>query len=164
MQEDRIVEKWLRRDTTRWFAGVLAGLFAGSVAMIFAMYIASSASLESWLPVKLFATLLFGNKATEYGMNTTYVFAGAAVLSVIFAIWGTIFAHFVYTNHMPSLLAMGMVWGVFLWIFNWNLYLQSFLEIRSAGISAGAAFPVCLAYGVSLVSVAFFDRVLRGGK
>lgn len=164
MQEVRIVEKWLQRDTTRWIAGTMAGLFAGAVAMTFAMYIASSADLDSWLPIKLFATVFFGNKATEHGMNTTHVIAGAAVLSVIFAFWGAVYAHFTFTNHLPSLLGMGMAWGVFLWIFNWNLYLQSFLEIRSAGISSGAAFPVCMAYGICLASVAFFDRVLRGGK
>ncbi len=164
MQEIRIVEKWLQRDTVRWIAGALAGLFAGAVAMAFAMYMASSADMESWLPVKLFATICLGAKATEYGMNTTYVMTGLFILGGLFAFWGVIYAHFTYTNDLLSLLGMGLAWGAFTWIFNWNLFLQSFLEIRSAGIPSSAAFAVCMMYGIALASVGFFDRALRGGK
>jgi hypothetical protein len=161
--EYNLVEIWLRRDPTRWIAGALGGVFAAVVAMVVAMVIAQSAGYEVWLPIKLMGTPILGAAATEIG-NTSGILAGAFLTGMICVFWGVIFAHFTGTNSVSALLAMGLVWGTFSWIFIWNLFLPSFTTIFAARISAGAAFPVCIAYGLALASVAFIDPVLRGSK
>ncbi len=161
--EYNLVEIWLRRDPTRWIAGVIGGLFAGVVATVVAMLIAQSAGYEMWLPVKLMGTTLLGSSATEIGAAAG-ITAGATVIAGISVFFGFVFAHFTGTNSIGALLSMGLVWGVFSWIFIWNLFLQSFKPIYAARIPSGAAFPVCLAYGLALAVIAVIDPVLRGSK
>ncbi len=162
-EEDyNLVETWLRKDPSRWAAGFLAGLFAGVVALGLASIISVMAGKEFTFAVKLMATPLLGSFATEAGTQAAAVIAGFILFEAICAFWGLVFAHFTQTNHLSSLLAMGLVWGLFSWIFIWNLFLQSFDPIFWAQISAGAVFPICLAYGISLTSVAFFDRIMGG--
>jgi hypothetical protein len=107
-------------------------------------------------------TAILGPTATEIGTNMNGVFAGLFLVEALAAFWGFVYAHFVKTNSLGALLAMGLVWGVFGWIFHWNLYFHSIKTILYAQVSPGAAFPVFLAYGLSLTSVAFFDRAFRG--
>jgi hypothetical protein len=59
---------------------------------------------------------------------------------------------------------MGLTWGAFSWIFLNNLFSPSFLDIRALRIPNGAAFFVCLVYGVALTSVAYFDQAVRSKK
>ncbi|NDD93156.1 hypothetical protein EBZ37_13890, partial [bacterium] len=68
---------------------------------------------------------------------------------------------FTGTNSFAPLLGMGLTWGAFSWIFINNLFAPSFLDIRALNISNGAAFFVWMVYGISLTSVAFFDRAVR---
>ncbi len=157
-----VVEIWLRKDPKRWIAGVMAGIFAGTVALAVAMIIAVVAGHEIWYPAKLMATGLLGPSATVTGFNLGPILAGIIVLDLICVFWGFVYAHFTGTNNMNALLAMGVVWGTFSWIFVWNLFLQSVKPINWAHIPPSAAFPVCLAYGLSLASVAFFDRAMGG--
>jgi hypothetical protein len=155
-----MVQYWLRKDPTRWFAGVLGGAFAGLVAMAVAMAIASSAGFEFWYPVKLFSTPFLGGAGTD-NTSMTGAWIGIAMWEALAVFWGFVYSHFVYTNSFRSLLPMGLVWGLFLWIFNWNLYLQSFKPIRWAAIPSSTAILLCVLYGVSLASVGIFDRMMR---
>ncbi len=159
--EENLVEKWLRRDPVRWIAGGMAGVFAGAVAMGLAMVLASCAGMEIWFPVKLIGTVLLGASATEMGGAAGGIVAGSMVIGVLGALLGFVFSHFTYTNSIKALLAMGLVWGTFSWIFIWNLFLPSFKTIFAAQIPAGPVLPVCLIFGLALSSVAFFDRKLR---
>lgn len=159
--EYNLVEMWLRRDPIRWVAGAMAGLLAGAVAMCFAMGMATSYGFESSFPAKLIGTILLGPSATETGIDQ-----GATVGWVLFEslclILGVIYAHFVGTNSLKALLPMGGVWGIFSWIFIWNLFLQSFKPIYAAQVPSASVFPICILFGFSLASVSLFDRILRG--
>ena len=155
-----MVEVWLRADPSRWIAGIFAGWLAGAVAMGVAGIVASMGGYDFLMPVKLMATPFLGNAATAAG-NSAAVAVGFALVEAIAGFWGFVFAHFVFTNAIGSLLAMGLAWGAFTWIFTWNLFLQSFRDLNAAKISAGPAFPVCMAYGLSMVTVAVFDRMFR---
>jgi hypothetical protein len=155
-----IVANWLRKDPTRWVAGILAGALAGLVAMAVAMILSSSVGMESWFPVKLLSTPILGAVGTD-NMIMTGAVVGFLVWELIGIFWGFVYSHFVGTNSFRSLLAMGLVWGIFLWIFNWNLYFQSFKPIRWSAVPSAAAFLICVTYGLSLSSVAFFDRLFR---
>lgn len=162
-EEDmNMVELWLRRDTTRWMAGIAAGLLAGMVAMIFAMVLSAIGGAQLLFPAKLMATIVLGAQATEYAAGFGTVLVGLVLFEVICAFFGFVFAHFVFTNSLPALLGMGLAWAAFSWVFIWNLFLQSFETFFAASVGSGPVFFVCLAYGLSLTSVAFFDRALRG--
>ncbi|MEO5970476.1 MAG: hypothetical protein ABIQ95_11165 [Bdellovibrionia bacterium] len=161
--EYNLVEMWLRKDPVRWIAGALAGLFAGVVAMAVAALIASSIGLEPVFPLKLIGTILLGPSATEIGV-TGGAITGAIIFESITLFLGVIYAHFVGSNKMSALLPMGLVWGVFSWIFIWNLFLQSFRPIFVARVSSSPVFLICIVFGLALASVKLFDRVLRGTK
>jgi hypothetical protein len=158
--EYNLVEVWLRRDPVRWLAGAIAGALACSIALLVASLLAQAAGYEFYFPIKLMGTPLLGASATVTG-EFAGVWAGCAVSGLICIFWGVIYAHFIGTNSLAALLPMGLVWGVFSWIFTWNLFLQSFRTIFDARLSSGGAFLVCMAYGLSLSTLAFFDRLLR---
>jgi hypothetical protein len=162
--EFNLVEIWLRRDPVRWIAGVFGGLFAGAIALGLAMIIAQMAGHEVVYPAKLMGATILGPSATEIGPDMKSVFTGLAVFELICAFWGFVYAHFTGTNSIKALFLMGLVWGAFSWIFTWNLFLQSSRPILWAGIPSTLTFPICMAYGISLVSVAFFDSIFRGKK
>lgn len=161
--EMNLVEMWLRKDKTRWVAGAIAGFFAGAIALAFAMVLSKVLGSESWFPAKLVALPVLSSTATEFGMLPSRILAGVIVWEALCTVLGVIFAHFTFTNSLQALLAMGLVWGVFSWIFIWNLFMQSNGAIFAAHVPSAPVFPVCLVFGFGLSSVAFFDRLLRGG-
>jgi hypothetical protein len=159
--DGNIVALWLRIDPVRWISGVLAGAFAGGVALVVAMLISQSAGKEFWFPAKLASTPFLGSVGTDNSVMTGAI-VGLIAWEVLGMFWGFVYSHFVGSNSMKALVPMGVVWGLFLWVFNWNLFFQSVLAIRWAGVSAGVALLLCLIYGLLLPSVAFFDRAFRG--
>jgi hypothetical protein len=159
-----LVATWLVADKSRWIAGIAAGLFAGLVALGFAGVLAVAGGMEFLFPTKLMGSTILGPSATELGAHLSAVLVGLLFTEVLAAFWGFVYAHFIKTNALGALLAMGVVWGVFGWIFHWNLYFHSIKSILAANISPAAAFPVFLVWGLSLTSVAFFDRAFRGRR
>ncbi len=169
MQEEdlNVVELWTTPDLPRVIAGILAGCFAAFVMSVCAAIFAKSAGMEFTFPWKFAGTLIVGGEGTEFGnsgLGFISILSGAVLIEIVGGFLGAVFAHFVKTNHKPSLAWMGIVWALFSWIFIWNLFLQSFATIRWAQISAGAAFPITIAFGLALVSVAFFDSIVRGRR
>ncbi len=158
-----VVEMWVRKDPVRLIAGALAGVLAALIALVFAMVISSGAGLETTFPAKLFASILVGTSATEHASGMGIIVLGIAFVSILSAISAAVFAHFTYTNKLSELLMMGLVWGVFTWIFVWCLFLPSFDQVLWAKISAGWPFFICLLFGASLSSVKFIYGAL-GGK
>jgi hypothetical protein len=156
-----LVAIWLRKDPVRWVAGAMAGLFAGMAALIFAGILASLNGLEFLFPMKIAALPFLGNSATSTGTHLGAIIIGLLTFELVAAFWGVIYAHFTGTNSMKALLAMGMVWGIFSWIFVSNLFIQSFTDVRALELDHWATIATCLIYGLVLSSVAFFDRALR---
>lgn len=160
-EDTDIVAGWLIADKTRWIAGVMAGLFAGLVALGFAGVLAIAGGLEFWFPIKIMGSWILGASATELGFKLGAIIAGLVIVEALSAFWGAVYAHFVKTDSLGSLLAMGVVWGTFGWIFHWNLYFHSIKPILAANISPGAVFPVFMVWGMALTVVSFFDRAMR---
>lgn len=153
-----LVATWLRRDPKRLRAGILGGMVGGLISAVVAMAVSAATGHDAWFPVKLVATPVLGSIATEIGFRLGAILVGLALHEILSAFLGMIFSHFVYTNSLRPLLAMGLVWGVLQWIFVWNLFSQSFKPIFAAQIQSGAALLVCVTYGLSLVTIKFFDR------
>lgn len=156
-----MVQEFLRFDPLRWVAGALAGAVAGLAASLFAGVLAVATGNEFWFPFKLLAAIVLGPAATTRGLAFGAILAGLVVLELLCVIFGVLFANFARTRAPRALLLMGLVWGTFSWIFLWNLFLQSFRPIFAAQVPSAAALPVCLVFGFTLASVAFFDRALR---
>jgi hypothetical protein len=159
-----LVALWLRKDPVRWVAGALAGAFAGILMLVFASIVSKIGGQDLLLPVKMWAVPFMGNSATELGMHLPAILVGLIFVEALCAFLGAVYAHFTPTNHLGALLGMGFTWGAFSWIFLSNLFFQSFREIRAIQYPPAVAFFSLMVFGFSLTSVAFFDRVLRGGK
>lgn len=163
--EYRLVESWLNCDKLRWLiVGPLSGAISGIITIIFSMWLAFTLGVDPLFPIKLMSTIVLGPSATELSneSNVLNVATGIFLFEVLFIFLGTIFSRFVLANSLFSLVIMGFVWGVFSWIFIWNLFLQSFVFIFRANIPHIAAFPVCIVYGLSLsVFVFILSRALR---
>jgi hypothetical protein len=155
-----LVENWLKRDPSRWVAGALAGIFAGLISAAFAGVLAIAGGYEFWFPLKAVATPFFGGAATEYS-NSQALLVGFVAYEALCAFLGLVYAHFTATNALGPLLGMGFVWGVFSWIFISCLFAQSFRAFSALNISKGILFPIDLVFGLSLTSVAFFDKLVR---
>jgi hypothetical protein len=159
-QDLDLIAMWIRFDPKRWIAGALAGLTAGLITAAVAMALATAAGLEAWFPVKLAAIPFLGGEATALG-TTPGLVIGLIAHEALSMLLGIVFAHFTVKNYMPALLGAGVSWGLFSWIFLSNLFFQSFPEVNAAGISRGAALLCNLVFGISLASVAGFDRMFR---
>lgn len=160
-----MVATFLVADPVRWVAGVVAGAFAGVIALVLAMIMASAAGYEFLFPAKLMGTILLGAEATASDAGVAPVIVGFVIFELVAMLWGFVFGHFTRaTNALPALLGVGLAWAAFSWVFIWCLFLQSFRPIFVANLNYGAAIPVCLAYGLGLTSVAFFDRMIRGNR
>ncbi len=159
-----LVAPWLRKDPTRWAAGGLAGAFGGLVALVLAAIYCQLQGTEALFPVKVMALPILGSEATAVGAGMLSIITGLLVFEALCAFLGAVFAHFTFTNAPGPLLGMGFTWGAFSWIFINNLFSPSFLAVRAAELSRGAGFGFWMAFGLSLTSVAFFDRMLRGSK
>jgi len=157
-----IVGLWLRKDPIRWVSGALAGATSGLIAIVLAMLLTSMSRLEFWFPVKLIGAIALGPSATVVGSNFGAIITGFILFEIMTMVLGAAYAHFARTSFLPALLGMGLVWGAFTWIFIWNLFFQSFKAIFAAQVSSGAAFVVCMVFGMGLTAVAFFDRAIRG--
>lgn len=157
-----LVSTWLRLDLPRLIAGVLAGVFAGIVMVAFAGVLCKMAGWELLLPLKVPALAVLGNEATELGMNPKALIVGFVVHSMVTGLLGGVYAHFTQTNKLLPLLGAGFVWGTFSWIFIFNLFTKSFLEVRTLDLPAGPAFFVHLVFGFSLASISYFDQIVCG--
>lgn len=160
-EDINLIEMWIRLDPKRWIAGALAGFTAGLIMAAVAMVLATAAGLEIWFPIKLAALPILGGDATALGSATPGLFIGFLAHEALCILLGVVYAHFTVRNYMPALLGAGVTWGLFSWIFLSNLFFQSFADVNAAGISRGAALLCNLVFGISLASVAGFDRLFR---
>ncbi len=156
-----IVALWLKKDPTRWTAGALGGFTAGLVGLVVAMILSVMGGYEYLLPFKFPALPILGNEATALGMHMNAIALGFVVLSGISIFLGVIYAHFTSTNNFKALLGAGFTWGIFSWIFLFNLFTMSFPAISAMALPRSGTLFVSLAYGFSLVTVGFFDRMMR---
>ncbi len=156
-----LVSDWVKLDVVRWMAGFGGGVFSGVVMLVFAMVLSATSGGDLWLPTKMLALPILGASALEYGLGASVIVGTIATL-LLCGFLGIVFAHFTRTNRFLPLVSVGATWGIFSWIFLNNLFFKSWRDYYAAGTSDGAAFFVCLVFGMSLVSVAFFDRMVRG--
>lgn len=163
-EDINLVEVWLQRNPKNWIAGILGGLVAATLATIVAGLLATTSGMEFLFPIKLMATPIVGPEATEYASGLPTLIAGALFIGFLGGFWGLVFGHFVFATRLFSLIGMGLTWAAFTWVFIWNLFLPAFRSIHNAHISPGAAFVICLAFGLGMISVAIFKELLGADR
>ncbi len=159
--EYKIVESWLKVDLVHWGAGALAGSAAAILAAIVGGFISLLGGYELVFPFKLFAGLFLGPTALAYDSGFLSIFVGIAFLTLLGAFLGFVFSHFTRTNNIKALIPMGCVWGIFSWIFIWNLFLPSFQTFYAVHLPSGPAFLVCVLFGALLAMTSKLDALLR---
>ncbi|MCC7442529.1 MAG: hypothetical protein IT285_12905 [Bdellovibrionales bacterium] len=158
--QTQLVERWTQKDAIRWAAGAAAGLLAGLAMLVFAMVVSAAMGGDAWAPAKIAAVPFLGGEAMAFG-NSTGLLAGIVLHELLALVLGVLFAHFAFTNSPPALLGLGLAWGIFSWIFLTNLFFSAWREVLAQELHVGAGFFACLVFGISLSSVAFFDKMLR---
>lgn len=156
-----MVAYWEKIDHYRLLAGALTGLIGGIITVFIALFLSAYWGLESLYPIKLFATICMGSSATELGDRTDVLLTGGLVIFGLFSILGLIFSHFVFARSIFGLFWMGIVWGIFSWIFIWNLFLQAFKPILNSGVNSSSVLLLCLIYGSSLLMLKWIEPLVR---
>lgn len=154
------VAPWLKIDPTRWMAGWLTGALGASCGIAGSMALAAYHGVEAEFPPRLLATLLLGPEATTF-QHPSSLWVGFGVAKVIGGFWGLVYGHFVWAEKISASLGMGLTWGLFAWIFNWNLFLQSFSSIAAAEVSPAAGLLSCLIYGLSFLAFPSILKIIR---
>lgn len=162
--EFNLVEIWLRKDPVRWVAGVMAGLFAALVMLMSTVICAKMHHSDPLFLIKAFAVPFFKGAAMEEGFHLPVIMAGATTYILLSAVLGVFYAQMTGTNHMGGLFGVGITWGAFAWVFINNLFSGAFRETIALNLNKGAGFFAWMLFGISLMSVAAFDRMFRGSK
>lgn len=159
-----IVALWVKRDPIRWTAGVLGGLFAGIVMLVVSGLLCAANGLDVLLPVKMAALPILGGAATEFAAGMPTLITGFAMHELMCAFLGFVYAQFTGGNSKRLLFGVGITWAAFGWVFITCLFTPSWRDVLVLEFPKGIAFAGWMSYGVSLMSVGFFDRLLRKSK
>jgi len=155
--EYNVVELWAQFRPERIKAGVFAGIFAGIMMQVFGMIYCSLKGMDITTPMRISALPILGNAAMTYG-DGAGITVGLIMFFLLAVVLGTTYAHFTGTNHKWNRFGVGLTWGAYSWIFITCLFSPAFRSYEEAQIPRGPMFFAWLVFGVSLMSVAWFDK------
>ncbi|MBU6152926.1 MAG: hypothetical protein KGP28_01365 [Bdellovibrionales bacterium] len=155
--EYNVVALWTRFRGERIKAGLFAGIFAGAMMQVFGMIYAASQGMDITTPMRISALPILGNEALAYASGSG-IAVGLFMFFLLCSVLGTTYAHFTGTNHKWNRLGMGLTWGAYSWIFITCLFSPAFRAYEEAAISRGVMFFAWMVFGISLMSVAWFDK------
>jgi hypothetical protein len=155
--EYNVVELWAKFRGERIKAGVLAGIFAGIMMQVFGMIYCAAKGMDLTTPMRISALPILGNAAMTYGAGAG-IAVGLLMFFILAIVLGTTYAHFTGTNHKWNRFGVGLTWGAYSWIFITCLFSPAFQSYHEADIPRGPMFFAWMVFGVSLMSVAWFDK------
>lgn len=155
--EYNLVEMWTDIRAARLKAGVMAGIFAGVVTLIFGAIFCSIKGLDPTIPMRIMGLPYMGNLVMAYG-NAQGLLVGLLSFFSMAIFLGVAYAHFTGVNNKKALFGMGLTWGAFGWIFITCLFMPANRNYYAAEIPRGVMFFAWQVYGLSLMSVAWFDK------
>jgi hypothetical protein len=155
--EYNVVELWARFRGERIKAGALAGIFAGIMMQIFGMIYSAFQGMDITTPMRISALPILGNSAMAYS-NGAGIVVGLLMFFLLSVVLGTTYAHFTGTNHKWNRFGVGLTWGAYSWIFITCLFSPAFRSYQEAQIPRGPMFFAWMVFGISLMSVAWFDK------
>ncbi|NDF15436.1 hypothetical protein EB061_08960 [bacterium] len=155
--EYNVVALWTQFRPERIKAGVFAGIFSGLVMQIFGMIYCAVVGRDWTTPMRISALPLLGNSALAYD-NPAGIAVGLIMFFLLTVVLGTTYAHFTGTNHKWNRFGVGLTWGAYSWIFITCLFSPAFRSYEEAEIPRGVMFFAWMVFGISLMSVAWFDK------
>jgi hypothetical protein len=155
--EFNVVALWTNFRAARLRAGIMAGIFAGVMMQIFGMIFSAAKGMDITTGFRIAALPVLGNEAMAYGTSAG-IAVGLSVFFVLTSFLGMTYAHFTGTNHLGNRFGIGLTWGAYAWIFITCLFCPAFPHYYEAEIPRGPMFFAWMVFGLSLMSVAWFDK------
>ena len=155
--EYRVVEMWSQPRLARLRAGAMAGIVAGVAMLLFGMIYCLIRGIDVMAPMKISALPFLGNPAMAYGSASGLAVGLIAFFSMA-SVSGMVYAHFTGVNNRKGLLGVGITWAAFSWVFLSCLFLPANRAYYAADIPKGVMFFAWIVFGLSLSSVAWFDK------
>lgn len=156
-----VVDLWSKLRASRIIAGIFAGIFAGVMMQIFGMIYCAIKGMDILAPTKIAAIPFLGGAAMAYG-SASGVIVGLIVFFLLSSVLGAVYAHFTGINNCKGLFGVGLTWAAFSWVFITCLFMPSFHDYAAADIPRGVMFFAWIVFGLSLMSVQWFDK--KGSK
>ena len=155
--EYNVAAMWSTFRGARLRAGVFAGIFAGLMMQLFGVAYCAFKGWDLAMPFKIAALPIIGRDALAFGSVPGLV-VGISMFYTLMIFLGVAYAHFTGNNHKWVRFGMGLTWGAWGWVFITCLFSPSFTAYNEADIPRGTMFFAWMVYGVSLMSVAWFDK------
>lgn len=155
--EYNLVQMWTDIRAARLKAGVMAGIFAGIVTLIVGAIFCAIKGLDPTIPMRIMGLPWGGGEVMMYG-NMGGLAIGLFSFFSMAIFLGVAYAHFTGVNNKKALFGMGLTWGAFGWIFITCLFMPANRDYFAAEIPRGVMFFGWQVYGLSLMSVAWFDK------
>jgi uncharacterized membrane protein YagU involved in acid resistance len=109
--------------------GIVAGIVAGLVLAAYLVGMNVYEGKDIWLPIKGAGLPLLGERAAQPGFDLTAVAVGAGVHTGISIVWGLLFAMLFSGASRLGTVALGVVWGVVVWL------VMHYLVLPMAGLT-----------------------------
>ncbi len=145
-------------------AGIVAGMMAGVVMAIVAMFRAGSSGLGFLLPLKLIAALFWGVPALIGGVGV--LITGILIHMVVSGGVGMMFGLMVGNRfNVGVALVGGVIWGIVIWAVNLWVFLPWLNEVmlERQMVMPTQWFVLHLIYGAMLFLVPPLTRAFGGG-
>ncbi len=144
-------------------AGIVAGMIAGVVMAMVAMFRAGSSGLGFLLPLKLIAALFWGVPALIGGVGVLIV--GLLIHMVVSGGGGMMFGLMVGNRfNAGAALVGGVIWGIVIWAINWWVFLPWLNQVMldRQMVMPTQWFVLHLIYGAMLFLVPSMTRAFGG--
>lgn len=155
--EYNLIPLWTNIRAERLKAGIMAGIFAGGVTLIFGAIFCLIKGLDPTIPMRIMGLPYAGNMVMAYGSAKGLLIGLSAYFGLAIFL-GMAYAFFTGVNNKKGLFGMGLTWGAYGWIFITCLFMPANRDYFAAEISRGVMFFGWLVFGLSLMSVAWFDK------
>jgi hypothetical protein len=155
--EYNLLNMWAVIRAARWKAGALAGVFAGVVTLVVGAIFCAIKGMDPTIPMRIMGLPYIGNAAMAFG-SMYGILVGLIGFFSLTVFLGVAYAHFTGVNNKKALFGMGLTWGAYGWIFITCLFMPANRDYFAAEIPRGVMFFAWLVFGLSLMSVAWFDK------
>lgn len=157
--EHSITHIWQRLHVRWIMAGGLSGIAAGLFIVLSSGIITNALTGDWGQPLKLIGASIYGNTATAYGPLGVAGFAGLLIHLSLSLLYGVTFAQLICEKSRPvSLLVLGIVTSLIIWVFGCMLFLPSFDIPLAFSLGRWTGLALHVLFGSSFALILIFLR------